>query len=94
MRSNAQRHLFLSIVLAIASIVAIWYTFTALIQLSSLAMALAFMTVGLAAAGVVDNILLSKHDTYQMLKESPQGYALVYLGYCIIIAAALIAGAG
>tara|TARA_B110000503_G_C6900902_1_gene310662 strand:- start:329 stop:574 length:246 start_codon:yes stop_codon:yes gene_type:complete len=78
----------------IVSILAVWYTLTELIQLSSLAMTLAFMTLGLAAAGIVDNVLLKKHDTFQMLKNSPDGYSRVYMGYCIVIAAALIAGAG
>ncbi len=67
------------------SIILIWFTFTAFLELSTLAVAVAKAAVGCFLLYMVDAALLRDVDTFYELKNGNKAYAIYYLGYAIVI---------
>lgn len=88
------RFTWVSLILFTVAAVAVWYTFTQYIQLSSLAMFAAYLAMAVPAAGIVDNVLLRRIDSFKMLHESPVGYAIVYASYVLLIGMCALASSG
>jgi len=61
-------------------------------SVSDIPMSLWRMGMGLAAFGIVDNILLRRFSTYEMLRNSPTAYAIYCLGAAFIIGCAIMPG--
>jgi len=69
----------------------VWLTFNYFIEFSGFAMIVAKAAIGLSLAAIVDNVILGGLNTHDEISGGNTAYAVVYLGFMLIIAAAIVA---
>lgn len=74
-----------------ASILAIWFTFTAFLEMSTFAVAISKAAIGCFLLYLVDMVLLRDIDTLSELKKGNISYAIYYAGYALVIALCIAA---
>lgn len=67
-----------SVILAVISLFALWFTLTSFIEFSGLAFGLAKIGIGIATIGLIDNVIFGNLETIKELREKNIAFAIAY----------------
>lgn len=88
--SDALSHKGVAIALTLIGGALLWVTFNYFIEFSAFGVLLTKAAFGLALAGLVDNFVLYKFNTIEEIRKGNLAFAVVYAGFMLVIAAAVI----
>jgi hypothetical protein len=67
-----------SIIIAVVALAALWFTLTQFIEFSGLAFGIAKIGIGIAAIGLIDNVIFGNLNTISELREENVAFAITY----------------
>jgi len=67
-----------SVILAAAACLALWFTLTSFIEFSGLAFGLAKIAIGIIAIGLFDNVIFGRINTLEELRAKNVAFAIAY----------------
>lgn len=87
---EALKHNGVTIALTVVGVAILWVTFRYFIEFSAFGVLLTKAAIGLALAGIVDNFVLYYFKTVEEIKSGNVAFAIVYFGFMLVIAAAIV----